>query len=177
MVNERRLRTSRPSRDGVFMALTTIIAQRSTCARRAVGCVLINVQGHVLATGYNGVHRGAPHCIDRPCAGANQPSGEGLHLCQAIHAEQNAIMQCRNITEIHTAYVTSSPCIHCVRLLANTGVKRIVFLEKYPHDESERIAASLGIKWDLYRPNSGDVESLRGVQRVVGGSAGPANVP
>lgn len=129
------------------MDMTTLVAQRSTCARRAVGCVLVNEQGHVLATGYNGVCRGSDHCIDVPCAGANQPSGEGLYLCQAIHAEQNALMQCRNINEIYTAYVTASPCISCMRLLANTSVKHIIFKEEYPHHESRELAERLSITW------------------------------
>lgn len=133
------------------MEMTALVATRATCKRRQVGCVLINQQGHVLATGYNGVHSGAVHCTDVPCPGANQPSGQGLHLCQAIHAEQNALIQCRNINEIHTAYVSTSPCVACVRLLANTGVRRIVFAEVYPHVESERIAESRGISWEHYR--------------------------
>jgi len=138
---------SRPSRDAYFVQMTALVAQRATCARRQVGCVLVNEQGHVMATGYNGVCHGAVHCIDVPCPGAKFPSGQGLHLCEAIHAEQNALLQCRDINEIHTAYVTSSPCIHCVRLLCNTGVKRVVFSEVYPHAESERVARNHGIEW------------------------------
>lgn len=147
---DRILRGSRPSRDTYFADMTRLVAQRATCARRAVGCVLVNIEGHVLSTGYNGVCRGAVHCIDKPCPGAHCPSGQGLNLCEAIHAEQNALMQCRNINEIHAAYVSASPCISCMRLLANTSVKRIVFLEEYPHAESRAIAESLGISWELY---------------------------
>lgn len=132
--------------------MATLVAKRSTCARRAVGCVLTNSMGHVLATGYNGVARGRPHCIDTPCSGAEMPSGTGLHLCEAIHAEQNALIQCRNINEIDTAYVTASPCIQCMRLLTNTSVRRIVFIEEYPHAESRRLAAEAGIQW-VHWPN------------------------
>jgi deoxycytidylate deaminase len=57
------------------------------------------------------------------------------------------LIQCRNINEIHTAYVTASPCVACMRLLANTSVKRIVFGEVYPHVDSERISRSAGIEW------------------------------
>jgi dCMP deaminase len=144
---------SRPSKDAYFISMVALVATRATCIRRKVGCILVNSQGHVLATGYNGVCAGAVHCIDKPCAGASQPSGQGLHLCEAIHAEQNALIQCRNINEIHTAYVTTSPCISCIRLLANTSVTRIVFAERYPHVESERIARNKGISWELFTPN------------------------
>lgn len=144
------LRGSRPDRDSYFVQMASLVAQRSTCIRRAVGCILVNYQGHVLATGYNGVCHGAVHCIDRPCPGADQASGQGLHMCEAIHAEQNALIQCRNINEIHTAYVTASPCIQCMRLLINTSIKRIVFPEVYPHAESEKLAKICGIEWAHY---------------------------
>jgi dCMP deaminase len=126
---------------------------RSTCARRAVGCVLIDEHNVVLATGYNGVHRGAKHCITHNCAGAGLPSGTGLSTCEAIHAEQNALMQCADIFRIRTAYVTASPCVMCMRMLANTGVMRIAFLEEYPHEESYRIARISGIEMSLVHVN------------------------
>lgn len=102
----------------------------------------------MLATGYNGVARGRTHCIDKPCGGASYPSGQGLHECEAIHAEQNALIQCRNINEIYAVYVTVSPCVQCMRLISNTSAKRIVFLEEYPHPESYRIARLSNISWD-----------------------------
>jgi len=174
---------SRLSRDAYFIAMAKLAAQRATCLRRAVGCVLVNAENHVLSTGYNGVCSGQPHCNEvteevrnpalcnlhgtwrkpehwelatlpvygNACEGANSPSGTNLSGCQAIHAEQNALLQCRNITEIHTAYVTASPCITCMRLLANTSVKRIVFAEEYPHGESRSVAERRGISWEHYR--------------------------
>lgn len=180
---------SRLGRDEYFIAMSKLVAQRATCLRRAVGCVLTNEHGHVLATGYNGVARGQPHCNEktgeepnpllcengkwRPaehwelaivdvyahaCSGATAPSGTNLQGCQAIHAEQNALLQCRNINEIHTAYVTASPCIACMRLIANTSTRRIVFAEEYPHAESRLIAESRGIAWDHYRPGRRSVD-------------------
>ena len=52
----------RPSRDATMLKLASTIAERSTCARRQVGCVLTNARGHVLSTGWNGVPAGQPHC-------------------------------------------------------------------------------------------------------------------
>lgn len=144
---------SRPTTDQYFMDMTSLAARRATCIRRKVGCVLVDVLGHVLSTGYNGQYRGSPHCIDHPCAGAGQPSGQGLHLCEAIHAEQNALLQCPDTTKIDTAYVSSSPCVQCMRLLANTSVRRIVFLEEYPHAESRRIAEERSILWEQFKPD------------------------
>ena len=45
----------RPTRDQWAIQLAQLTAERSTCCRRHVGCILLNERGHVLATGYNGV--------------------------------------------------------------------------------------------------------------------------
>lgn len=121
----------RPERDEYFLAMAALVSLRATCRRRRVGCVLVDNHRHVLATGYNGVARGRDHCLDTPCLGADLPSGTGLDKCEAIHAEQNAMLQCKDTQAIETAYITVSPCVTCVKLLMNTGCKRIVFLENY----------------------------------------------
>jgi dCMP deaminase len=144
----------RPSKDQWAMDLALVTAKRATCLRRQVGCVLLNARGHVLATGYNGVAAGQPHCSEgHPCAGAQALSGQGLDACQAIHAEQNAMLQCRDVYSIHTAYVTASPCITCCKLLLNTTCTRIVFLEPYPHPEARVLWESAGREWIQMRGN------------------------
>jgi dCMP deaminase len=87
---------------------------------------------HVIATGYNGPPRGFIHCTkEDPCGGAHLPSGTGLEACEAVHAEQNALLQCHVVDSIATCYVTVSPCVTCTKLLLNTGCRRIVFSEVY----------------------------------------------
>ncbi len=150
----------RPSRDEWAMRLALLTAQRTTCCRRAVGCVLLNARGHVLATGYNGVAAGLPHCNEvddlgfgpiihpHACSGANAPSGTNLDGCQAIHAEQNAMLQCKDVYSIHTCYVTASPCMTCVKLLLNTSCERIVYVEEYPHSAAKDLWTGAGRVWE-----------------------------
>lgn len=126
----------RPDQDAYFLAMAALVSLRATCRRRRVGCVLVDSNRHVLATGYNGVARGRDHCLDHPCAGAGFRPGMGLDQCEAIHAEQNAMLQCQDTQRIETAYITVSPCITCVKLLMNTGCKRIVFIEPYAHNQA-----------------------------------------
>ena len=114
-----------------FLKMAHLVSERGTCARRKVGCILVNSKKHVIATGYNGVSSGQEHCIDNPCKGARLKSGQGLDLCEAIHAEQNALLQCKDVYDIDTVFCTLSPCIHCLKLLLNTSAKKIVFMEKY----------------------------------------------
>lgn len=154
----------RPTRDQWAIGLAALTAHRSTCLRRHVGCVLLNDRGHVLATGYNGVAAGLPHCNEvearknepkgysvgiypHACPGAHLPSGQGLDACQAIHAEQNALLQCRDVYAIHTCYVTASPCVTCTKLLLNTSCSRIVFTEPYPHPAAAELWVGAGREW------------------------------
>ena len=128
----------RPSIIEYFSVMALVVSSRGTCIRRRVGCVLVSKDGKVLATGYNGVPSGFHHCIDTPCEGARFKSGKGLDKCEAIHAEQNALLQVSDVSLIDTAYCTTAPCIHCLKLLLNTGCKRIVFNEDYPHSDASR---------------------------------------
>ena len=138
----------RPTKDEYFLAMAQLVSTRATCLRRAVGCVLVNARGHVLATGYNGRAAGQPHCneevvfgkrghyldqIQYPhaCPGARAASGDALDTCEALHAEQNALLQCPNAYAIDSTYVTVAPCLTCVKLLMNTTCRRIVFAEPY----------------------------------------------
>lgn len=73
----------RPSVDEYFVMMAGLVSTRGTCVRRRCGCVLVDRNNHVLATGYNGVAAGLRHCIDVPCGGANLPSGQGLSACES----------------------------------------------------------------------------------------------
>lgn len=129
----------RPLRDSTMLKLASVIAERSTCARRKVGCALTDSHGRVLAIGHNGVPKNFPHCTERLCPGAKLPSGSGLDTCQAIHAEINALMFCPDIMKVHSLYVTASPCLGCIKAILNSSCERIVFLEKYPHPQAEEL--------------------------------------
>jgi len=132
----------RPSRDEYYMKMARLVATRTTCLRRAVGCVLVNARGHVLSTGVNGVAVGMPHCnqadpfdptgYPNACIGAQLLSGVGHDQCGAIHAEQNALLQCRDVWTIDTCYVTTFPCVTCAKLLLNTSCSRIVYADDHP---------------------------------------------
>ena len=150
----------RPNKDTYFMNIASIVATRATCVRRQVGCVLVNSMGHIVATGYNGVAKGLPHCnhtdtfsdvgFPYACDGAFSKSGTNLDACEAIHGEQNALLQCNNVYDIDTVYVTAKPCVSCMKLFMNTSCKRIVYLNDYPHKETDTLAQKAGIKLEKY---------------------------
>ena len=115
----------------VWMAVAHQIATLSTCPRRAVGCVILSDLGHVLATGFNGVPSGMTSCFVNDCGASQMPTRDSLAACLAIHAEQNALMQLRTPREAIEIIVTSSPCMHCMKMLLNTGIQIIHYGEIY----------------------------------------------
>lgn len=121
----------RKTLDEYFLALLPHVATRSTCARRAVGAIITDARGAILATGYNGVPSGVPHCVDTPCPGAAYPSGRGLELCWAVHAEQNALLQCHRLDLARRLYVSCAPCFTCAKLIRNTPLTRLVVAAEY----------------------------------------------
>lgn len=153
------LSSSRPNHHEYFLAMAYLISTRGTCSRRRVGCVMVNHRKHVLATGYNGTASSQPHCISFPCAGAGASSGRDLDKCEATHAEQNALLQCKDVYQIDTCYTMCSPCVTCTKLLMNTSCRRIVFVEEYPHPDSKRlwlgenISGGSNREWIKYAPD------------------------
>ena len=134
--------SSRASWDLYFMKIAATVASRATCDRKHVGCVV--VRDHtILATGYNGSIAGLEHCDE---AGHMMEDG---HCVRTIHAENNAIIQAaRNGVRIEggTIYVTASPCWSCFKMIANAGVKRIVFGEFYRDPRIFEFAQRLSIE-------------------------------
>ena len=136
----------REDKDQYFLKIAQLVATRSTCPRRSVGCVITNSHGHIKATGYNGVPAGFPHCIHTPCGGQDANTGTKLNSCMATHAEQNALLQCDNTMEIDTIYLTTSPCITCAKLIANTSCKRVIYSEQYTDTSGIDMLIKLGIR-------------------------------
>tara|TARA_R110000824_G_scaffold167908_1_gene344977 strand:+ start:353 stop:817 length:465 start_codon:yes stop_codon:yes gene_type:complete len=139
---------SRIDLDRYFLQMASLVAKRATCRRRKVGCVLVDSENHVMATGYNGVPTQFPHCLDSPCEGASDPSGEGLDKCLAVHAEQNALLQLRS-NDILTAYLTTTPCVTCAKIIANSSIKRIVAKAVYIQPDALKILSLAKIKVDI----------------------------
>jgi len=126
----------RPSWHQYFMTITRQVAERSTCNRAKVGAVIVRDR-NIVATGYNGSPAGLPHCTEVGCLiySSRTPSGEMEENCfRTIHAEINAIAQAaKNGASIRDAdiYITHTPCIHCFKVLLNTGIRRIYYEREY----------------------------------------------
>ena len=146
-------KNNRMSWDEYFCEIARLIAKRSTCLRRHVGAVIVK-NNRILATGYNGSPSGLQNCCDRGyCLRQHSKQGEDLDVCFAIHGEMNAILQCSKYgisCEDAIIYVTTFPCIHCMKAIINAGIKEIVFLEDYNAPLSKQLAIQSEIKIRKY---------------------------
>ena len=134
--------------DEYFMDFAILAAARSGCLSRQVGCVIVK-DNRVIATGYNAAPEGVTECINNGfCLRQNCPSGTNLEICFAVHAEQNALAQCAKYgisCDGATLYVTTQPCTRCMKMIINSGIKEIVFIEAYSDELSVMLAKASGI--------------------------------
>lgn len=139
-----------PNLEEYYMMMAFIAASRANCLNRAVGSVLVSPDnGSIIATGYNGVPKGLPHC--QTCRRRNEGygPGEGLHRSRATHAEANVITQAAKYgraVEKSIMYVTDLPCSDCCKLIINSGIKKVVYCKEYPGSEAKEILIASGIE-------------------------------
>lgn len=116
----------RLSRNEMLMGMAALAAQRGTCLRRSVGAVIAR-DGRVLSLGYVGAPAGFPHCTPDIC-GPDKP-------CErTIHAETNAIAFAAKEgirIEDSILYTTASPCKECAKLIINSGIRMVWYLDEY----------------------------------------------
>lgn len=143
--------------DAYFMQICAVVAQRSTCTRAAVGAVIVRDR-NILATGYNGSPSGMPHCSESGCLvyTSTNPFGEVEENCfRTIHAEINAIAQAaKSGVSISGSdiYITHSPCIHCLKVLINTGIRRICFGKPYKLEQVQELVELSGVVMEYVEP-------------------------
>lgn len=140
----------RPSWNEYFLEVAILVSKRATCVRRSVGAVLVKDK-KILATGYNGAPSGLKHCIDIGCLREKLriPSGQRHELCRGLHAEQNVLLQAALYgisTKGSILYVTNQPCIICVKMLINAGIKEVIISGGYPDKMAMNLLKEAKIK-------------------------------
>lgn len=138
----------RITRDEMLAEILATVAKRSTCNRRHVGAIL-TLEGRILSMGYAGSPAGTPHCTDVGCL--IDPKGGGCIRTQ--HAEANAIAWAARkgiSTENSILWCSLSPCLSCAKLIINSGVREVVFIETYRDSSGLDLLSTGGVKWRLY---------------------------
>ncbi len=135
--------------DEYFMGVALLSSMRSKDPNTQVGACIVNKNKRIVGIGYNGLPFG---CSD-DCFPWER-SGEYLDTKYpyVVHAEPNAILNATNDLTNSTIYVSLFPCNECMKLIIQSGIKEIVYLDdKYsgtPSDiASKRMADSAGISY------------------------------
>ena len=107
-----------------YLRMARIWAENSYCKRRQVGTLVVKDK-MIISDGFNGTPSGFENeCEDE--TNATKP--------YVLHAEANAITKLArssNNSDGSTLYVTAAPCIECAKLIIQSGIKRVVYAEKY----------------------------------------------
>ena len=140
-------------KDLKYLALCEIGAKLfSTCGKRQYYAIILDANGRFAGAGYNGAPAGATHCVDGGCPRfQNQtPAGAIYDDCVALHSEHNAISCTSPQSRWNgTIIVNGSPCWQCAKEIANSGLKRIVYLEdSYYRTDWPRVRESL-LSWGM----------------------------
>ena len=107
-----------------YLRMARIWAENSYCLRRKVGALVVKDK-MIISDGYNGT----PSGFENVCEDENNVTHPYV-----LHAEANAITKLArssNNSDGATLYVTASPCIECAKLIIQSGIKRVIYAEKY----------------------------------------------
>ena len=112
------------NKDLFYIKIAQTISEASYCQRKKVGAIIVK-NDNIIAIGYNGTISG----FDNICELDN-----GKTKPDVLHAESNAIAKCaksENNSNGSTMYITLSPCYECAKIIIQSGIIKIVYLEQY----------------------------------------------
>ncbi len=110
--------------DLAYLRMAKEWAKLSHCTRKQVGALLVK-NGVIISDGYNGTPSGFPNTCENEI---------GETHWYVLHAEANAILKvAKSTNNAHgsTLYITLSPCKDCCKLILQSGITRMVYLDAY----------------------------------------------
>lgn len=137
--------TERLDWNRTWISVAKVMSLRSACTLAQVGAVIVNDKNRIIATGYNGPP--ANSIIKESCELSCPRSHDNVQGtsygfgCLSIHAEANALLFCdRSLIEGGSLYVNAVPCEDCSKLIANSGIAYVYFVDDHkPHRPSSVI--------------------------------------
>lgn len=110
----------------------------SYCKRKQVGAIIVKDR-MIISDGYNGTPTGFEnYCEDE----------EGYTKWYVLHAEANAILKVAASTQScqgATLYITLSPCKECSKLIHQSGIIRVVYMEAYKDNSGLQFLERAGV--------------------------------
>ncbi|KAL3871408.1 hypothetical protein ACJMK2_039408 [Sinanodonta woodiana] len=112
-----------------FMGVALISASRSKDPDTKVGACIVNANKRIVGIGYNGMPDQGIENNDKIFNWKKVPKKSSKHL-YVCHAELNAIVN-KMSADVRgcTVYTTLYPCNECSKLMIQSGISKIVYLE------------------------------------------------
>ena len=110
--------------DRAYLKMAIEWGNLSHCSRKKVGAIIVK-DDMIMSDGYNGTPTGFENCCE---------TDEGDTKWYVLHAEANAILKTARSTHScagGTLYLTLSPCKECSKLVHQSGITRLVYMNKY----------------------------------------------
>ena len=131
--------------DKAYLNMAIEWAKLSHCTRKKVGALIVK-DGMIISDGYNGTPTG----FENSCEIDN---GHNLTKWYVIHGEANAILKCAkhgHSCDGATLYQTHSPCKDCSKLILQSGIKRLVYIENYKDTSGLDFLREAGVEIKKY---------------------------
>ena len=125
--------------DRRYLEMAMIWAKNSYCIRRQVGALIVKGK-MIISDGYNGT----PSGFENKCE-----DDDNVTKPYVLHAEANAITKVaksHNSSENSTLYVTTSPCMECSKLIIQSGIKRVVYCNRYSKTDGLDLLKRAGVE-------------------------------
>ena len=125
--------------DKAYLRLAREWAKLSYCTRKKVGALIVK-NGVIISDGFNGSPTGFPNTCENENGETNW---------YVLHAEANAITKVaktNNNASGSTLYITLSPCKECSKLILQTGIKRVVYINGYKDSEGVEFLRMAGVE-------------------------------
>jgi len=140
-----------------FMKTAYAFAECSHAVRLKVGCVIVK-DGRIISIGYNGTPAG----WDNDCERTSFFDSKGKQLLEPVlvtrdevlHAETNAIAKlarCHESGEGATLVTTHAPCLHCSKLIYQSGIDTVIFEEEYRNFDGISFLNMCGVMTEQFK--------------------------
>lgn len=123
-------------------------AELSYARRLKVGAVVVK-DDTVISYGYNGMPAGWDNNCEFEFTDPQTRITELVTRAEVLHAESNAIAKLAKSNNSGVGanlFVTHAPCIHCAKLIYQSGIARVWFGENYRDDAGIQFLKQSGIE-------------------------------
>jgi len=125
--------------DKAYLRMAKTWSKLSHCERKQVGAIIVK-EGMIISDGFNGTPSGFDNCCENELGETNW---------YVLHAEANAILKVAKSTHNcsgATLYLTLSPCKECSKLVVQSGIEKVVFIDKYKDESGIQFLSSAGVE-------------------------------